>query len=134
MNLNNFSYSYSYRASRILAEEALKSNQSVKYIIDLHRDSIPESASTITINDKNYARVMFVISTMKDNYEKNLELASRIDIKEKSGIYNQDLSDNALLIEVGGEYNDINSVSNTLVVLANAYKKVILEDGYKEET
>ena len=56
-----------------------------------------------------------------------------IDIKNNSGIYNQDLSPNAVLIEVGGPYNDINSVSNSLEVLAGVYKRIVDEDNEKEE-
>ena len=92
---------------------------------------------------------MIVLGKGHDGFERNLEFANKInnglkkyneglsrgiDIKEKSGIFNQDLSPNAVLIEVGGPYNDINSVSNTLEVLANVMKDVILEDEAKEET
>ena len=149
LNINGWSYRNSYKVSKMFAEEVLKNNPSVKYIIDLHRDSVNENISTITIDDKNYAKIMIVLGKGHDGFERNLEFANRInnglkkfneglsrgiDIKEKSGIFNQDLSPNAVLIEVGGPYNDINSVSNTLDVLANVMKDVILEDESKEET
>ena len=149
MNANNYSYKQSYKVSKFLAAEAIKNNPTIKYIIDLHRDSIPENISTILKDNKKYARVMFVISTMNPSYQSNLDLANKIndylndfdqklsrgiDIKERSGLFNQDLSNNALLIEVGGEYNDIDSVSNTLELIASAFKKVIFEDGKQEET
>ena len=45
-----------------------------------------------------------------------------------NGIYNQDISSNALLIEVGGYQNKIDEVYNTIDVLANTLKEVINEN------
>ena len=42
-----------------------------------------------------------------------------------NGIYNQDFSPNTLLIELGGQYNSINEVNNTVLVLAEVLKEVI---------
>jgi stage II sporulation protein P len=132
----------------MLATDALGKNSSIKYVIDLHRDSISESIGKITIDNKDYAKIMIVLGKGHEGYEKNLEMATRItnylkefnenitrgiDIKNNSGIYNQDISPNAVLIEVGGPYNDINSVSNSLEVLANVYKRIVDEDNEKEE-
>ena len=148
LDINSWNYRNSYKASKMLAENALSENSSIKYIIDLHRDSIPENVGNVLINNKKYARMMIVLGTGHDGYNDNLEFATRInnylkefdegitrgiDIKKNSGIYNQDLSSNALLIEVGGQYNDIESVANSLEVLASIYKKVIDEDNEKKE-
>ena len=148
LDINSWNYRNSYKASKMLAESALSDNPTIKYIIDLHRDSIPENVGNLVIDNKKYARMMIVLGTGHEGYNNNLEMANRInnylkefnekitrgiDIKKNSGIYNQDLSSTALLIEVGGQYNDINSVSNSLEVLANAYKKVIDEDNEKKE-
>ena len=148
LDINSWSYRNSYKASKMLAENTLSDNPTIKYVIDIHRDSIPEKSSYTNIDGKNYARMMIVLGTGHDGYNNNLEMANRInnylkefdesitrgiDIKKNSGIYNQDLSPTALLIEIGGEYNDISSVSNSLEVLANAYKKVIDEDNEKKE-
>lgn len=148
LNINNWNYNSSYKASKLLAIDALEKNKEIKYIIDLHRDSIGESISKTIIEDKTYAKIMLVIGSGHENYERNLEMATRInnylkefnetitrgiDIKKNSGIYNQDLSNTAVLIEVGGPYNDIQSVSNSLEVIANVYKKVVDEDNEKKE-
>ena len=92
---------------------------------------------------------MFVLGKGHAGYERNLEMATRlnnylkefnesitrgINIKNNSGIFNQDLSPNAVLIEIGGPYNDINSVSNSLELLAKIYKRIVDEDNEKEET
>ena len=42
-----------------------------------------------------------------------------------NGIYNQDLSPNTLLIEVGGVDNTIEEVYNTIEALANVLNKYI---------
>lgn len=149
LNLNNWNYKNSYKASKMLAKNTIDTNSSIKYIIDLHRDSIPENIATTTIDNKNYAKIMLVLGTGHENYERNHEMALRInnylnefnptitrgiDIKKNSGIYNQDLMNTAVLIEVGGPYNDIESVKNSLEILANVYQKIIGEDNEKKET
>lgn len=149
LNINGWNYRNSYKASKLLATDALSKNPSIKYVIDLHRDSIPESIGKITIDNKDYAKIMFVLGKGHAGYERNLEMATRlnnylkefnesitrgINIKNNSGIFNQDLSPNAVLIEIGGPYNDINSVSNSLELLAKIYKRIVDEDNEKEET
>lgn len=149
LNINGWNYRNSYKASKLLATDALSKNPSIKYVIDLHRDSIPESIGKISIDNKDYAKIMFVLGKGHAGYERNLEMATRlnnylkefnesitrgINIKNNSGIFNQDLSPNAVLIEIGGPYNDINSVSNSLELLAKIYKRIVDEDNEKEET
>ncbi len=141
--INNWQYSYSYKASRLLIEDALNKNDTIKYIIDIHRDSIPKNSTTLTIDNKSYAKILFVVGTEHENYESNVEIAQKISdivntkqpnlskgILKKggngnNGIYNQDLSSNALLIEVGGPENTIDEVTNTLTVIANSLYDLI---------
>lgn len=143
LSLNGWSYSASYKASRYYVEDTIKKNPNLKLIIDLHRDAIPKSSSTITIDGKNYAKILFVIGGEYDHYEENLEIANKINeiIKEKyplltrgvitkegenvNGIYNQDLSNKIILIECGGNENTIDEVMNTIEVLSKAIKKYI---------
>ncbi len=142
----NLKYGSSYKISRSFMESAKEQNPSLKYYIDLHRDSSVYDKTTTTINAEKYARLLFVVGLDHDNYEPNLNLAtklrSKIDayndtlcrgIMKKSGkgvngIYNQDFSEYAMLIEVGGQYNNISEVNNTLKVLAK-----ILADFIREE-
>ena len=149
LNINGWNYRSSYKASKMLASDTLSKNPTIKYVIDLHRDSIPLNIAKVTIDNKDYAKIMIVLGKGHDGFERNLEMANRInnylkefsplitrgiDIKTNSGIFNQDVSNNAVLIEVGGPYNDINSVKNSLEVLANVYKRIVDEDNEKEET
>lgn len=140
LNTNGWSYSYSYKASRYFVEDALKKNQNLDLIIDLHRDSVSHDASTITYNGKNYAKIMFVVGEEYETYQKNLELANTINnlLKKQipeisrgvilkggkgvNGIYNQDLNQNMILIECGGNENTIDEIINTIDLLANVIK------------
>lgn len=138
LRVHNWKYSYSYAASKLLLEDAISKNPSLTYFIDLHRDSMSYDVTTTEIDDTNYAKVLFVIGKDHPNYEKNLEMAEAINdyikkvnpkltrgISQKggsgvNGIYNQNISPNAILIELGGQYNSITEVNNTLEILADA--------------
>lgn len=138
LRVHSWKYSYSYAASKILLEDAIRKNPSLVYFIDLHRDSMSYDITTTTIDDKKYAKVLFVIGKDNPNYEKNLKMAEAINeyikninpkltrgISQKggsgvNGIYNQNISPNAILIELGGQYNNITEINNTLSILANA--------------
>lgn len=135
LSLNGWNYNYSYMASKYYIEDTLKKYPNLDLLIDLHRDAIPKTSSTITIDDKNYAKVLFVVGTDHDNYQANLDLANQLNelIKKKNpllsrgvitkggenvnGIYNQDLSPKIVLIECGGKENSIDEVMNTISVL-----------------
>ena len=136
LNKNNWVYKDSYKASRIYLENTYQNNTSLKYFIDLHRDSSLKSKTTTTIDGKSYARVMFLVGLEHDNYNANLKVATDINnlIKAKypsltrgiykksgpgvNGIYNQDFNSNCILIELGGQYNTMLEVSNTIDILA----------------
>ena len=145
LDRNGWSYRYSYNASRVYLEEVSKNSPSIKYFIDLHRDSVGKDKTTTIINGKNYARVMFLVGLEHENYQKNLELATRLDelirqfdstlsrgIYQKegpgvNGIYNQDFNSNTILIEVGGQYNTIEEVANTIEAIALVFKDYLGE-------
>lgn len=142
---NNWNYDQSYKASRINLEKIKEQYPSIKIFIDLHRDALPKNLSTVTINNKDYAKVLFVIGKEHDNYLKNLEFTKSINniiekdyptltkgILEKegpgvNGIYNQDLGENIILIEVGAEENNLEEVINTLDVITNVIKEKLNE-------
>lgn len=143
LRINAWKYSYSYKASRYYLDDAFKKNPTLNYFIDLHRDSVKRSYTTITINDKNYAKILFLIGTDNINYNENLNLANKVSelINSKypglskgilkkggkgvNGIYNQDFSPNCMLIEVGGVENTIDEVANTIDALSNVLYEII---------
>ena len=120
---------------------------SLKYFVDLHRDSITREYSVATINGKSYAKVMFVIGTNHDNWQANYKLSNDLNnlikkyypglsrnIMKKTGtgvngIYNQNLSPNCILIEVGGVDNTIEEVYNTIDALTDIIFKYLKEMG-----
>ncbi len=140
---HNWDYTASYKASRLLLENAQAKYPTLKYFIDIHRDSISYQNSTINTASFTGAKVLFVIGTEHKDYEKNKEFATKISealnqtvsgisrgILEKggagnNGIYNQDFNSNTILIEVGSSYNSIAQVNATMKILAECLKKVI---------
>lgn len=136
-----------YGGSRVFISNAKENYPSLKYFIDLHRDSVSKEISTINIEGKNYARVLFVLGTTNKNYLENKEMMAKLDsiINEKypklsrgiyevdiddwGEIYNQDMDKNAILIELGAKDNTMNEVINTIDVLCFALKKYIEEDA-----
>lgn len=144
MKEQGYQYAESYVASRTFVESILKKYPDLKLIIDLHRDAIPHDSSTITIGEKNYAKVLLIVGMNNPNYQANLSLAQSISdlinqsypklsrgIMSKSGsnvngLYNQDLNGNMILLELGANENTIDEVQNTveaIVPIMSAYLK-----------
>lgn len=146
LELNNWNHASSYKASRIFMLDKQNTYKSLKYYIDIHRDSVGKSLSTKEINGKSYARILFVIGLEHKNYQKNLDLAENINtlfdkyypglsrgiLKKEgqnvNGIYNQDISSGAMLIEVGGVDNNIDEVLNTINAISDILTKYIGEN------
>lgn len=142
---NNIPYSESYEASRYYINNILNAYPNLKLMIDLHRDAVTKDRSTVEINGKKFAKVLFVIGTNNPHYEENLSLANHLNdlIKDKyptltRGVltkdgtgkrcrFNQDLNNKIILIEVGGNENTIDEVMNTIVVLEDVIKEYLGE-------
>lgn len=132
-------YRSSYNLTRKDVQEAMGSNDKLKILIDIHRDSQRKAVTTTTIQGKEYARLFFIVGKEHKNYEKNLEYAKEINKKfegkypglsrgvfikgkdEGNGIYNQDISDKALLVEFGGVDNNLTELSNTIKAFAEVF-------------
>ncbi|MCH6269024.1 stage II sporulation protein P [Neobacillus citreus] len=134
-----------YTESREIVEAATANNHQLKYFIDIHRDSLGKEITTKTINGTSYARLYFVVGKENKNYLENLEVAKELNgelekkypgisrgvflktYKDGNGVYNQDLSNKAMLLEIGGVDNNLNELHNTIDVfaeiLANYYWK-----------
>ena len=144
---NGLKYNKSYVASKYYIEQALEKYSSIKYLIDLHRDSATIDKTLYEQDGKSYARILFVVGLDHDGYESNLNLATTLNekIKEKypgisrgiskksgsnvNGIYNQDMSENAMLIEIGGVDNEIEQVYNTINAISEIIVEYIKEQG-----
>ena len=147
----NLAYNNSYIVSREQMIDVMNNYKTIKYFIDIHRDSSNYSKTMIEYNNKKYARVEFIVGLEHDNYMANLELAEHLnellEMKIKgisrgiykkegpgvNGIYNQDLNKNAILVEVGGVDNDIEEVNNTMKVLSETIFNYIRGEIHEKE-
>ena len=68
----------SYAMSRTVIETAMTENRDLTYFIDLHRDSLRKDNTTIKINNKSYAKVVFVLGKANQNFEQNLKMAKAL--------------------------------------------------------
>ena len=147
LQTNNWNYASSYKVTRFLMEDAKEKNESLKYFIDLHRDSVKKSISTTTINGKSYAKILFIVGLENPNYKENLQTTEKINnmleenypsitrgIYKKqgpgvNGVYNQDFNKNTILIEMGGVENTIDEVLNSCLAVSEILSKYIKEDS-----
>jgi len=141
-------FSLAYKSSLKTVQTALKENNDYQFIFDLHRDAPPggKKSTTKTIKGKDYALVTFVIGTGNKNYQRNKELALKIDerlnklypgiskginVKEKNsgsnGEYNQSVSSKSVLIEIGGNYNTLEEEYRTARAIAEAVADIYWE-------
>lgn len=142
LDKKGWEYGQAYAASRNVVQQTVASNDDIQYIIDIHRDAQPRDITTVEIKGKKYARVMFVVGGKYDNYKENVKLAHKLDklIEKKypglsrgvivkkgkgsNGVYNQDLTGNALLIEFGGVGNKMDELYRTADVVADAFSEL----------
>lgn len=143
LNENNWKYYRSYDASRIYLNDVKEKNKSIKYFIDVHRDSLSKDRTTVSINDKSYAKMIFLLGRENPNYQENLEFITKINNKvvEKypnlskgiyqkegtgvNGVYNQDNSKYTILVEIGGPDNTTDEVLNTTLAFCECFMEVI---------
>lgn len=147
LSQNRWRYSNSYKASRLLLEDAIVKYPSLEYFIDVHRDSLKRDKTSITIDNKAYAKVLFLIGLENKNYQKNLAFTEKINKKITdyypglskgiykkggpgvNGVYNQDFSENTILVEMGGYENTTTEVLNTTIAFARCFMEVLNEES-----
>ncbi|MEG1548190.1 MAG: stage II sporulation protein P [Clostridia bacterium] len=137
----------SYSRSIKTMEEYKKKYPSITMFIDMHRDAYGTSDSGkedfVTIGGKQVARLMFVVGTGEGatgtgfgkmpDFQSNYALAKRITeylagidpglvrkIRVKTGRYNQHISNQCLLVEVGHNANTLSQAKNAMPYLADA--------------
>lgn len=132
-------YPQSYRASRDIVKEALATNKDIQYVFDLHRDSMRRDITTVTIDGVDYAKIMIVIGKENPNYKKNAAFGATLhkllekdypglsrnvlpkEGKQTNGVFNQDLFDHAIIIEIGGVDNTLEEIYRTVDILADIF-------------
>lgn len=139
LNDRGMKYHQSYEVSRDVVAEAVAGNKEIQYVFDIHRDALRRDKTTTTIEGKDYAQVLFVIGTGHPDYEENLKIATELhalieeaypgmsrgvfqkDGSRGNGVYNQDMVDNALLIEFGGVDNTMEELYRSADALAEVF-------------
>lgn len=135
MATNNISYSYSYYASKFYIKDIMSKNK-LDLLIDLHRDSVHKKTVTTKINGKSYAKILFVVGGENKKYKENYSLAHHINNmivskypnisrgiivksgKNVNGIYNQDLSKDMILLELGSNESSFSETKNTITLIS----------------
>lgn len=128
-----------YARSKEILEEQLK-KKDYQIIFDVHRDAgkLDKIGSFININEKNVANMRFVIASGHENWIKNLKWAITIQkqadamypglfkpILIYNNQYNQDVSEFATLIEIGGDGNTLEEVENSVECLSDVLEKIL---------
>lgn len=139
LNENGMAYHQSYDASRGVVEAAVAENKDVSFVFDIHRDSLKRKDTTKEIEGKTYAKVVFVVGAENKEFEKNLKLATDLHKKIEAeypglsrgvitkqgagvdGVYNQDVSDKAALLEIGGAENTLEEATRTAELFAEIF-------------
>lgn len=126
-------------------QKYIKSYPSIKVFLDIHRDGVDSTKKLSLvkkINGKNAAQIMFVVGTngtlphpdWKENLKFALKLQQKLNDKYpglarpvwiSSNRYNQHVSDEALIIEVGGDGNLISECLESTKYLAEVLNEVM---------
>ncbi len=141
--------STAYTRSLELLEQYRQRGETFDCYIDLHRDAYNDSmknTNIVTVDGKELARLSVLIGKgtgqtgagfeQKPNWEVNIQLAQRITdqlnsqvedlarpVITKSGRFNQHVSENAVLIEVGNNYNTLEQALAAMPYLARALER-----------
>jgi len=137
-------YNAAYEKSKVTLTNHLKTYGDFNLIIDLHRDAVDDkSAVTCSINNESLAKVMFVTTDLDPRHDAHIaNLNSIIEtanslypglIRDRkiftypSGIdyYSQDLSDNAILMEVGANTNELQEAKNSMKYMSRVFAKYL---------
>ncbi len=143
---NGYKYNMSYHASEYFARLKEREYPSIRYLFDIHRDSLGRNSTVLEINDKKYAKVLFVVGLEHTTKDNNVGFAEKLDMETNNllrglsrgvsyktgepihGVYNQNLFGKSVLIEVGGVDNTIEEVNNTMEILSKVIESVVKEE------
>ncbi|WP_233134932.1 stage II sporulation protein P [Terribacillus sp. 7520-G] len=139
LNEKGMAYHQSYEASREVVEAAVAEHKDISFVFDIHRDSLKRKDTTKEIDGETYAKIVFVVGAENKDYEKNLKLATDLHKKIEEeypglsrgvitkqgagvdGVYNQDVSDKAALLEIGGAENTLEEATRTAELFADIF-------------
>lgn len=139
-------YNNAYSNSRKEILKYLEKYPSIKYIIDIHRDSLVandgKKTKTLAFFDEPCAQVMFVSGTIFDGWESNLSVALKTKqvmdekypslsrpIYLRSSKYNLDLTRGSLLLEIGTCANTLDEAKRAAELAAECFSSVIKQES-----
>lgn len=101
-------------------------------LFDVHRDSAPLSAYQTQINGQSATKLLLVVGRQNQNFNTSLSFAQNLknaaDAKYRGlirgifiarGNYNQDLNPKAMLIEIGTQYNSLETAQRSVALFAD---------------
>lgn len=139
-------YDQSYEKSRVTMLEMLTQEPGIMLFLDVHRDGVGDttekarSVTTATIEGKQAGKIMFVVSTAHEDWQKNQRVANDLHniledkypglsrgilMRTDRSVFNQDLHPNAVLVEVGGHWNSLEEAIYGAQLFANALVQYI---------
>ncbi len=143
-SISTFKYTKSYSYSLQTVQEAIARNGDYDFYFDLHRDAQPRHKTTHVHNGQSYAQVYFIVGGKNPNWRKNYEFAKAIHAQLEArmpglsksiyakrshgnGEYNQSVSPNSALIEIGGPYNTLAESYRTVALLAEVIAELYFD-------
>lgn len=129
---NATAYNSSYIRSRETLNKYLNKYGDFKMIIDIHRDSTKnKNLVTENINGQNLGKFWFVMAKNNPHFDKNMLIVNSLlntakkdfpqlvindgllPYNHANGVFNQDKSNNAILIEIGAVSNTLDEAKGT---------------------
>ena len=140
----------SYIKSKTTVNGLLTDYPDLKMLIDLHRDAGVPKKQTVTIDGKESALLLFIVGNSqyvsnphwRENYALARQVANRLqerypgivkDVRLQSGGYNQNISPNVLLIEVGSDKNTFDEALIAGRCLGEVLAELIHEQNEKND-
>lgn len=136
--------SSAYSRSRTTAKQLLEENNTA--IFDIHRDAASRNFYLANYANKNVSKVRIVVGQNNKNKDQNLQFAMWLvsvanklypwmiaDIYYGKNTYNQDLSNKALLFEMGCHNIEKEYVKNTVPYLADVINTTLFNTTVEEE-
>ncbi|CAB1246225.1 stage II sporulation protein P [Clostridium sp. HV4-5-A1G] len=136
-------YNQSYARSSVTLGKYLKKYGDFKLIIDMHRDYAEDKNSvTVKLNGENVSKFMLVMTKKNPHFDKNMKLANQIiDLSNKlypglsrgvnlyynygTRYFNQGMSNNAILMEIGSQINTTDESKASTKYIARIIAQII---------
>lgn len=139
-----YPFNSSYRNSRKTVEKYIKEYGDFDLVIDMHRDAVySKNNVTVKMNGENVSRIMFVLAKNNPHFNKNNEVATELTkiandlfpgycrsvyyYPYSSVYFNQDKSNNAILIEVGAHTNTHEESKNSAKYMGRVIAEYLKE-------